>query len=237
MTDSLFHALFAGSPDAVVIADEDGIIRLANDACLGLFGYLPFELEGQPIELLVPARFTAHEERREGFMSNPHARGMAAGLELMALHKNGQENPRRHRADAAAPRGEALGGRGRARHAGRALQGDTLRVQATALRSAANGIVITDRVGKITWVNPAVCRITGYDADELVGQHTRILKSGEHDPDFYSALWETVLSGETWSGTIVNRRKDGTLYHEEQTIAPVVDDADTSPTSSPSSRT
>lgn len=73
-------------------------------------------------------------------------------------------------------------------------------------------------------MNPAACAITGYAPDELVGHHTRLLKSGQHDPGFYAELWRTVTRGETWSGTIVNRRKDGTLYHEEQTIAPVVDD-------------
>ncbi len=105
---------------------------------------------------------------------------------------------------------------------GRAEDPDALRIQATALRSAANGIVITDRSGTIVWVNPAACAITGYAADELVGAHTRLLKSGEHGADFYADLWQCVTGGETWSGTIVNRRKDGTLYHEEQTIAPVL---------------
>lgn len=107
---------------------------------------------------------------------------------------------------------------------GSLLLESTLRLQATALRSAANGVVITDVRGFITWVNPAACAMTGYSADELVGQHTRILKSGEHLPDFYGALWKTITRGDTWSGTIVNRRKNGALYHEEQTIAPVVDE-------------
>jgi len=92
-----------------------------------------------------------------------------------------------------------------------------------ALRSAASGIVITATDGTIVWVNPAACRITGYTAEELAGRHTRLLKSGQHDPAFYAALWQTVLAGRTWSGTIVNRRKDGTLYDEEQTIAPIQD--------------
>jgi PAS domain S-box-containing protein len=107
---------------------------------------------------------------------------------------------------------------------GRLQSLDALRVQATALRSAANGVMITDRTGTITWVNPATCSITGYSADELVGRHTRILKSGRHDQAFYARLWETVMRGDRWSGTIVNRRKDGSEYQEEQTIAPVLDE-------------
>lgn len=222
----LFHALFAASSDAVVIVDEEGLIRLANDACLGLYGYLPFELEGQPIELLVPERFSSHQERRQDYLERPHPRGMASGLELMALHKNGHEIP----VDISLTPLHHAGRRWVAAAArdmtSRALQNSTLRVQATALSSAANGVVITDRVGVITWVNPAACRITGYGATELMGQHSRLLKSGAHGPEFYAALWKTVLSGDTWSGTIINRRKDGSLYHEEQTIAPVVNDHD-----------
>jgi diguanylate cyclase (GGDEF)-like protein len=57
-----------------------------------------------------------------------------------------------------------------------------------------------------------------------VGQHTRILKSGRHEPSFYAQLWQTVTRGDSWSGTIVNRRKDGSIYQEEQTIAPVLDE-------------
>jgi diguanylate cyclase (GGDEF)-like protein/PAS domain S-box-containing protein len=87
--------------------------------------------------------------------------------------------------------------------------------------SAANGIVITDTQGVIQWVNPAVSRMTGYTGKELVGEHTRILKSGEHDSAFYKNLWETISAGRTWFGDMANRRKDGTRYFEEQNISPV----------------
>src|SRR5437870_13289809 len=87
-----------------------------------------------------------------------------------------------------------------------------------ALEAAANGIVITDAEGTIEWVNPAFTAMTGYSLDEAVGRTPRILKSGQHDPAFYQDLWATVLDGRVWRHEIVNRRKDGTCYHEEQTI-------------------
>ncbi|MCH8901479.1 MAG: PAS domain S-box protein, partial [Chloroflexi bacterium] len=99
-----------------------------------------------------------------------------------------------------------------------------LRLQSAALESAANAIVITDREGRITWVNPAFTRLTGYTAQEVLGQNPRILKSGEHDEQFYKQIWETILAGQVWSGEIINRRKDGGLYTEEQTITPVCDE-------------
>ena len=100
-----------------------------------------------------------------------------------------------------------------------------LRLQETALRAAANGIIITDRMGIILWANPACERLTGYAPEELVGASVRILKSGAQDSAFYRNLWETVLGGNVWQGEIINRRKDGTHYHEETTITPVRDES------------
>jgi len=98
-----------------------------------------------------------------------------------------------------------------------------IQLQTAALAAAANGIVITDREGTVIWVNPAFTRLTGYAAEEAVGQNLRILHSGRHDRSFYKNLWDTILAGQVWHGEIINRRKDGGLYTEEQTITPVRD--------------
>lgn len=228
MTDAhnqFFRALFDTAFDATIVVDEQGEIVLANAACEPLLGYSPAELFGRSVETLVPNRFQAHGDLRAGFLEHPHARAMGRGMALNARHALGHDVP----VDIAL-NPVTLGSRRWTAATIRDMRGrahgvEALRVQATALRSAANGVVITDRSGTITWVNPAACAITGYYAEELVGQHTRMLKSGEHDRAFYEALWNQVTSGETWTGTIVNRRKDGALYHEEQTIAPVFDNA------------
>jgi PAS domain S-box-containing protein len=101
---------------------------------------------------------------------------------------------------------------------------ERLRLQDSALKAAANAIVITDRDGRITSVNPAFTRLTGYTAQEAIGETPRLLRSGKHDQAFYRTLWETILSGQAWSGEVINRRKDGSLYTEEQTITPVHDE-------------
>jgi PAS domain S-box-containing protein len=100
---------------------------------------------------------------------------------------------------------------------------EALHLNTAALESAANGIVITDREGTITWVNPAFTELTGYTAEEAVGNNPRLLKSGKQDQPFYQNLWDTILAGKAWSGQLINRRKDGSLYAEEQTITPVRD--------------
>lgn len=102
---------------------------------------------------------------------------------------------------------------------------DELRLLSAALDSAANAITVTDRGGKIIWVNRAFTELTGYTFDEAVNQNPRILKSGFHDREFYAELWQTILSDNVWRGEIINRRKDGTTYFEEQTITPLRDDS------------
>jgi len=102
---------------------------------------------------------------------------------------------------------------------------EKLGLRSTALKAAANGIIITDKSGVIQWVNPSVCRLTGYSMEELIGETPNILKSGTQSDDFYQQMWETIISGEVWHGELVNKRKDGSLYTEEMTITPVTDNS------------
>ncbi|MGD9365931.1 MAG: PAS domain S-box protein [Desulfobacteraceae bacterium] len=95
----------------------------------------------------------------------------------------------------------------------------------SAIEQAGEMVVITDPEGVIRYVNPAFERTTGYQSKDAVGQTPRILKSGKQELSFYRNLWETITSGRTWEGRIVNMRKDGTLYTEDATISPVCDDA------------
>ncbi len=95
----------------------------------------------------------------------------------------------------------------------------------TALKATDNGVVITDREGTIEWINPAVTRLSGFGMQEAVGQNARLFHSGAQDRGFYDRLWHTINAGAVWRGDLVNRRKDGSLYSEEMTITPVLDEA------------
>jgi sigma-B regulation protein RsbU (phosphoserine phosphatase) len=101
---------------------------------------------------------------------------------------------------------------------------DQLKLQSTAMESAANGIMICSSDGKIEWVNSAFCKLTEYTFHEAVGQYPSILKSGKHDVNYYKDLWAHVLTGKVWHEEVINQKKSGTLYHEEQTITPVFND-------------
>lgn len=95
----------------------------------------------------------------------------------------------------------------------------------SALEHANESVIITDREGKIIYVNPAFERTSGYSLEEVLGKTPSILKSGYHSAEFYQNLWSTILSGHTWRGRIVNRRKDGRLYTDEVTIFPARDES------------
>ncbi len=96
-----------------------------------------------------------------------------------------------------------------------------------AVEQSPVAIAVTDMSGIIEYANPKLHDLTGYDPDEVIGMHTSVFRSGEHEEAFYQNLWSTVLSGARWNGTLRNKRKDGTLYWEEMSISPVSDDSGT----------
>ncbi len=100
---------------------------------------------------------------------------------------------------------------------------DRLHVLNQTLEASTNAILVSDRDGAIIWANEAFTGLTGYPVAEVLGKKMNFLKSGAHDDAFYQRLWETILAGRVWSGDMVNRRKDGSLYNEENTITPVRD--------------
>jgi diguanylate cyclase (GGDEF)-like protein/PAS domain S-box-containing protein len=94
---------------------------------------------------------------------------------------------------------------------------------AAAINQAGQAVVITDPEGNILYVNAAFTAITGYSSSEVIGRNPQVLKSGQQDPAYYKDLWKTISAGGIWHGDLINRRKDGSLYREEMTIAPVRD--------------
>ncbi|MDP1667261.1 MAG: diguanylate cyclase [Methylobacter sp.] len=95
-----------------------------------------------------------------------------------------------------------------------------------ALEAAANGIVITDKDATVIWANSAFGRLTGYSPEEAVGRKpSELVKSGLQNGSFYQDMWANLLVGQHWRGELVNKRKNGSLYHEELNIAPVKNSA------------
>jgi diguanylate cyclase (GGDEF)-like protein/PAS domain S-box-containing protein len=98
-----------------------------------------------------------------------------------------------------------------------------LRLAAVAFDTS-EAMFITDQEGVIQQVNRAFCRLTGYTAEEVVGQNPRLLQSGRHNEEFYATLWHHLLTNGHWSGEIWNRHRDGKVYPQWQSISTVYDE-------------
>lgn len=98
---------------------------------------------------------------------------------------------------------------------------EKLRKLSTAVIQSPVSVLITDTSGLIEYVNPKFCELTGYTPEEVVGQNPRILRGGILTHEFYANLWQTILSGGLWHGDFLNKKKNGELFWEHATIAPI----------------
>jgi len=220
-TNEMLHMVVGSSPVAIFTLDEQGRIRSANAAAESIFAKSQAELLG---ELLV--RPAESEEVARMIRECALTGSSFTGQEVLRWRDDGSWTAL---SLCAAP---LAGNRGivalatditEKRRADEELERDRelIALQTVALESAANAVVVTDLDGTIRWVNPAFVRLTGWTAEEAIGQKPSLFKSGNHSQAFYKQMWETLIRGMAWTGEMWNRRKDGTLYIEEQTITPV----------------
>jgi len=217
-----FRSVADSAVEGIISADRQGLIIYWNKAAKGIFGYSEKEILGQSIAILMPDAYQDQFFCGMGLSKvNTPSRQIARTLEIIGRRKNGDEFPAEISV-ASWKTHEGVFYTAMVRDiTARKQAEENLRLQSAALEAAANAIVITNQDGIITWVNPAFTQLTGYKAEEAIGQNPRILKSGRQDLAFYTELWDTILSGKIWHGELVNCRADGSKYSEEMTIAPV----------------
>src|SRR5579862_1906854 len=214
---------YLDTAEVILLAlDLEGRITQVNRYGCALLGWTAEELVGRDwIDLCVPVRL--RDSRRTEF----HHRlgGNLSIVESPVLTRPGEERLIEWRntlmRDAA---GRVTGTFSSGTDISERAQAQAqLHLQSAALNAAANAIMITDRAGRIEWVNPAFSALTGYTAAEAIGRDTRqLVKSDRHDAAVYKSLWATILGGDVWRGELINRRKDHSLYSEEQAITPVL---------------
>ncbi|MDQ7031182.1 MAG: EAL domain-containing protein [Desulfonauticus sp.] len=90
-----------------------------------------------------------------------------------------------------------------------------------ALENSLDWVLITDRHGKIIYINKSVEEITGYSKQELLGKNPRILKSGYHDQKFYEEFWQTILSGKIYHGIFIDKKKNGDIFYSQKRVIPI----------------
>ena len=213
---------------SLIEANLDALVTITPDGRIGDVNAVTEAITGYPREVLVGTAFHAYftnpEKARLGY-EQVFETGTVRDYELEIQHKDGRVTPVVYNASVYRDEtGKVAGVFAAARDITDRKQAERqLVVLNTALEAAANGVVLVDKQGAILWSNPAFSRMTGYAKEEILGQNPRFLKSGKQDQEFYHALWRTILTGTVWRGEIINRRKDGSLYSEEQTITPVFD--------------
>ncbi|MCF7805281.1 MAG: PAS domain S-box protein [Candidatus Marinimicrobia bacterium] len=219
------HTILEAISDPVILVDEQDRISYANSCMGNVTGYTQTELRGKPVTILLPG---SEPDRRDvKKVLQKISKGDLRSTEIVTTIQRKSGDQRTHRWNVSVLEHYESSGKNLViigRDITERKEADRqLLLQSTALKAAANGIVITDTEGTVQWINPAFTELTGYTKADITGKTTSILKSGKHDDAFYENLWETITRGKVWEGEMINRRKDGSLYTEEQTITPVID--------------
>ncbi|MCG6550919.1 MAG: response regulator, partial [Candidatus Magnetominusculus sp. LBB02] len=223
--NSRMMSFFESAVDAIIsINPEDKRIILFSKGAERIFGYLSDEVMGMNVNCLMPEPFhSAHDAYVNNFMETGLRKIMGQTVRVKGKRKNGDVF------DIDLSVSESVTPSGRVFNA--IIRDMSERVQAememlklyNAIEQSSESVIITDRNGKIEYVNPAFERVTGYSRAEITGRNPRMLKSGRQPKSFYKELWDTILSGSIWHGEFSNRRKGGEIYYEDATITPIKD--------------
>ncbi|GAB4417926.1 MAG: hypothetical protein Kow00106_13880 [Anaerolineae bacterium] len=209
-------------PTAIFTVDRQGTITSLNDKARHLLGYTAEELLGQPCSLI------SQEDCRAECGLCPGSDvtlGPLRGIECTVRTKSGETRTVIKNVELLTdPTGQVIGGIESLVDitAHRQVE-EQLRKLSSAVEQSPSVVIITDTEGVIEYVNPRFTAVTGYSAEEVIGQRPSILKSGHTPPAVYEELWDTITNGGEWRGEFLNRKKSGELYWEFATILPIKD--------------
>ncbi len=219
---TLFQSVLVG----VITTDKRGIIRSFNNMASEIFGYSPDEVIGKNIDILIGAPY--HLDYQKCTIENLEKKEKQllgkARIEFIAKRKNGDVFPIELSVNKFKLGNEPIFVASISDISKRKQKEYQLLLRNSAIDAAANAIIITNIQGTIIYANSAFTQLTGYTQSDIIGKSTNILKSGKHNEEFYQDLWNTIKSGNIWSGRMVNKKKNGELYDEEMTITPVKDE-------------
>ena len=220
--EALLVSVFDTVVDGLVTLDEQGVIQSFNHAAEDIFGYAKADVVGQSmVPLLAPLYGEAEAKPKPRLLLRALSRFVKRVRVLGGRRKDGSTFPMELAIDAFVSAG--------VKHYVVSIRDITERYQAQeevrklseAVRQSPVVVVMTDAVGNIQYANPRFFALTGYTPEEVLGKNTRLFKSGLHDHDFYTALWQTITKGQVWRGIFQNRKKNGEIYWEQSSISSV----------------
>ncbi|WP_372746361.1 PAS domain S-box protein [Lutibacter sp.] len=217
-SELLFKSLVKQAGDAMYLADFEGNIIEVNDKAVQNSGYSRTELLTMNAKNL-EAEFNKLNKNKSVW--NKLSSKKQVTIETLHKRKNGSIFPVEINI-AALKIGDKKLLLGFARDISeRKKISEELKLLSTAVSQSGNSIVITDKFGKIEFVNPKFTEVTGYSSKEVIGKTPNVFKSKTHSDIFYKTLWDTILSGKNWKGIFQNKTKKGKLIWEQATITPI----------------
>ena len=221
--ESIQRKLVANIGDVIIIIDKNGINSYTSPNIENLFGWKPEEQIGKRTEDLIHPDDLKIAKKFETKISKKH--GEKGTLEVRYKRKDGSYVWTEITMVNLILDPDIRGILGNYHDISeRKKSEESLINLKTAIDKSKVSVVITDKAGKIEYVNPFFTETTGYTLSECVGQTPGVLNSGYHSSEYYKVLWETIKSGETWEGEFYNRKKNGELYWENAIISPVEND-------------
>lgn len=219
-----FAAFFETAPDATVIVDGAGRIVRVNAQLERLFGYTRQELVGQPIEMLVPARFrAAHPSHRNGYFDAPSPRAMGSGRELFGVRADGTEIPIEISLSAVRTGPGALVAAA-IRDLSERRRETAQRARLAAIIESSNDAIVGESLdGTITTWNAGAERLFGWAASEVLGRSATILSPPERSSEHRQVLARIERGERVPPFETVRVRKDGARIHVSIASSPVHD--------------
>jgi len=218
------HQITDTARDAFIQMNADGIITAWNPEAEKIFGWRSEQAIGRMVEdTIIPLEYRfAHAHGLKEFLTDGKESIIAKRIiEITGMRLDGHILPIEISVVPVCEDGTWTFNAFIRDISGRKQAEAQLRKLSHAVEQAGDAIVITDREGKIEYVNAAFTRINGYTAEQAIGNTPRVLKSGKQNISFYKKMWETILSGKIWQSKIINRKKGGTLYPVMLTISPI----------------
>ncbi|MBE0662453.1 MAG: PAS domain S-box protein [Bacteroidales bacterium] len=224
--EEMFRLIASNSIDAIWQMDLKLRFTYMSPSCYGMTGYTQEEMVGKPLYKFATWKAFAKMGRAAISTIANFPQQSKVLIESTLLKKNGEELPVEIIGKLLTDeKGKLIGLQGSTRDiSGRKIAELKLRQLSRAVEQSPASIVITDLHGSIEYVNPKFTDITGYTAQEALGNNPRILKSGLASKEMYHDLWKTITSGNTWRGEFHNRKKNGKLYWEMASISPILNE-------------